>query len=577
MAIQIYDPATGTFGPEQPIEGSSATPPKKSFFKSFADKYMKLSDNLGQAGAGALKGVASTVTGLGTLGAKAGSLLPGKVGETFQAGANVGKEFMEGPLAAKTPAEKIGKGAEQIAEFFIPAGKVAQVEKLLAGGAKVATKAKLAPILGDTIAEGVSRLLSLGTKASIRAAEGGGVIAIQSGGDAGQTGIGAAVSAAFPVAGAVVKPVVKTAGKFIAGAGKRVAGSLSGRGTNVIDEIIKNPRTALQGLRGESLDILSKDAKKLKETAVNLKIQAGKEYERVLNNLQSIYENEGKSFDKGAEINKITDLLEEKFGITKAGKIAESTGEEVVDKGALDFNVTRFQKPNEQATIKNALNFMKSFRKPLSPRTMEGIASTIDKMRGSDSELNSVLHTITSSLRESVAKMGEEAGYKEGADIARNFAVAMDKLDDFTGKFKASPEDLRPREVGKKFEVSDQPVILTEVEKTQIMNDLQTIFSGAKEVDRDTLKKLVFGGQELVSRQAGRSMATATERASTKLGDFIREVIISPVLSPKSVGMIAAKLSLTIEKASRLVELLKRLDPSARGAVIEYVSRKSYQ
>ena len=484
-------------------------------------------------------------------------------------------------LEAKGGAQTLGKLTGDVVQFFIPASKINAVEKILAGGIKLTTISKLTPIIGAKAAEKVSRAASLGTKITVRAAEGGGIIALQTGGDVKQTLTGSGVGAVFPAAGAVLRPTLKYAGNFFSGVGKRLAGSLAGgRGTSVIDEIVKDPRAAMEGLSGKSLDILTKDARILKEAAVNIKAEAGKEYSRVVNNLQEIYENEGKSFDKGTEINKITDLLEQKFGIMKAGKIAEITGEAVEDAGKLDYNSSRFL-PKESTIIDRAMNIVKGFRDPLSPKTLESLASKIDKLKSqspSAVEVNSAVHTITSSLRESVAKMGEQAGYTEGAELARNFAQAMDKLDDFTAKFRATAEDLRPGgvEVTKIGELrKGQAVILPETEKTKIIQDISTLFSGNKDADKETLRKLVFGGQAVLSREAGRTLATATEKSSGKLGDFFRETIIAPILSPTAVGKIVARTALSYEKVSKFLQALKKLDPAKRASVIKLISENN--
>lgn len=561
-----------------------------SVIKNLATKYMNFSSNLGDVGAGALKGVASTVRGIGQLGTKiedAASRGVEKLGgpanvfptsDVYKPETATGAKVVD-LLKPKNTGEAIGKGAEQIGEFFIPAAKVGMVEKVLSEGGKALSLAKLTPLVGETAAKVISKITGLGLKVTVRAGESGGVIALQTGGDPEAIKSAAEVGGAIPALGAVAKPVAGLAGDVVKGFAKRLAGTLSGRGSAVIDEILADPRAAMEGLTGESMNVLSKDARLLKETSVAMKAEAGKEFQRVVNNLQEIYENEvkpsGDVFDKGTEINKITDLLKEKFGIRKAGDIAAEIGEEVADKGALDFNVTRFQKPNEQSIIKNALNFVKGFREPLSPKTLEGMASTIDKMKGADSELNSVLHTITSSLRDSVAEMGAKVGYQEGADLTRKYAQAMDKLENFNKLFRSSAEDLRPgsAEVAPIGEArKGVPVILTDVEQTGIIKDLSTLFTGNQEVERDTLKRLIFGGQELVSRQAGRNVATATERASTGIAGMLKNVV-STLIPPKTVGKIVALTGLSAKKVSSFLQAFQKLDPLARGAIVELISR----
>lgn len=532
--------------------------------------YMRLSSTLGSLGVGLDKGILSTLKGAGTLGTKIldafSTALTGKKdavsNDIYRPETETGQKATEFVTPQNTP-ESIGKGAEQIAEWFIPAGKVNTVEKILAGGAKTATLDALTKAgLDPKIAEYVSKAATLGTKMGVRATEGGAIIGTQTGGDVSQVKTAAEIGGALPVVGAVAKPILSMAGDAIGGALKRVGGAISGRGTSVIDEIVKNPKAALQGISGEPLKVLSQDSQKLKNTVVNLKIAAGKEHERVLNNLQQIFDNEGKSFDKGTELNKISDLLESQHGIAKA------------EDGTFDFNMSRYL--DKDATIINrAFNIIKNYPGQLNPRALDSLASKVQKLESvsGNSDADYAIHDMVNSLRDSMAKMGESVGYKEGADMARNYAVAMDKINNFTTLFKATPEDLRPRPLGEKFNgPSNTPIPLTEVEKTKISNDLTTLFSGNKDIDKDVLKKLVFGGQEIVSRQAGRTIATASDRASTKLGDFLREVVISPLLSPKKIGIIAARLSMAKEKVPQLIKTLKGLDPAIRGSIIEYLS-----
>lgn len=581
-ATSTVDPASRLADFESALAAAKPAPERST--------YGKISDAVTNASIGVGKGILSTGKGLAQIGEKVGQGILGGVEkvtglpvaptsstyseEALQQdaakGGFMGKLLNKDNLEAHGTAESFGKGAEQLGEFFIPAGKINTVEKILASGAGEKILAKLIPIVGEKAANIISKAASLGTKMGVRATESGGIIAAQTGGDPESVKTAAELGGAIPIVSGTLGALVKKVGG-LKEVGKRLAGALSGRGTAVIDEIIQDPKAALEGLTGESMDTLSKDARLIKEASVAMKAEAGKEYSRVINNLQSIYENEGKSFDKGTEINKITDLLEQKFGIVKAGKIAEQTGEDVADAGKLDFESSRFL-PKEGTIIERALNLVKSFRDPLTPKTLEGLASKIDKLKSqspSAIETNSVIHTITSSLRESVAKMGEEAGYQEGADLARNFAQAMDKIDNFNNLFRASSEDLRPNADSLKA----GKVILPETEKTKIVQDLSTLFSGNKDIDKDVLKKMVFGGQALVSREAGRTLATATEKASTKLGDIIREAVITPILSPERIGRIVAKTSLSTEKVSQFIEALKRLSPAARGSVIELISK----
>ena len=162
--------------------------------------FMKLYDvatetvKQGQTGAkgfatGFTKGLLSTLKGAGELGTKIGQFALDDLLESITGkGLPTADIFTEGTeanllaeniLEAKTGAEKFGKGTEQVAEFAVPASKLAKVEKGIGFGTKVA-----------------SRALSSGTVASIQEGE------IGTG-----TVVAGATEAIIPGVGKVLKPV----------------------------------------------------------------------------------------------------------------------------------------------------------------------------------------------------------------------------------------------------------------------------------------------------------------------------------------------------------------------------------
>lgn len=147
--------------------------------------YQKIADTEENLGEGIVKGVGSTLTGAGTLASKALSHLPGKVGDFFQGGVEEGKHLEDTVLKTEGTAQKVGKGIEQIGEFFIPSGAINEAEKALTTGTNIIEK--LTPHIGETAAKLVDHAAKTGVKMGIRAGEGGGIIAVQSGGDAEQT------------------------------------------------------------------------------------------------------------------------------------------------------------------------------------------------------------------------------------------------------------------------------------------------------------------------------------------------------------------------------------------------------
>lgn len=209
------------------------------------------------------KGALSTLRGAGELGTK---ILDFATGGAPQEGSALAKasniyrsETVEGAKAKEalkptTGAEKFGFGVEQVGEFFIPASKIAQVEKVLAEGSKgTALVSRLTSLVGKKAAEAIA---TTGTKATVRAIEGGGIVALQSGGDAKQVKEAGLISAAFPVVGAgasALKEAIKTPE-----AGARIINSL-------IKPLLKdfsygkNPGRAIaeEGITASNLDDLA--------------------------------------------------------------------------------------------------------------------------------------------------------------------------------------------------------------------------------------------------------------------------------------------------------------------------------
>lgn len=217
------------------------------------------------------KGVLSTIKGAGQLGEKIGDvLLPGfneqpkvysedALKQDASQGGVMGKLLNEDNLKAKSTAESIGKGAEQIAEFAIPSTKLAKVSKGVG--------------LAKTVA---SRALTSGTVASVQA------------GDVGQeAGIAAGLEAALPVAGKfVVQPVKRLLGRVLKGTGV----ALSGASGTQLDQIINNTDDAIKAgkeLKAKGSDaLLEKNVKTIFNGATKIRKDASNAYAKGLDALE---------------------------------------------------------------------------------------------------------------------------------------------------------------------------------------------------------------------------------------------------------------------------------------------------
>lgn len=187
----------------------------QTVIQKLASKYSAVSNTLGNYSEGLVKtGIKDLIVGPGELASKALSYLPGKAGKFFRGGVDEAKIQQETNLKNEGTAQKLGGLTADVATFFIPSAKINVVEKILAGGAKTATLARLTPLLGAKTAKAISNAASLGTKMAVRATEAGGVVSIQSGGNPDEIKTAAEVGGIIPAAGAVLKPLTKIASPF---------------------------------------------------------------------------------------------------------------------------------------------------------------------------------------------------------------------------------------------------------------------------------------------------------------------------------------------------------------------------
>lgn len=168
---------------------------------------MKAVKAIGDFGIGAVKGLASTSLGALDIADKYA------VNPALKA---IGKKpvsttITQQTVAPKGAAQKVGFGAEQLAELMTPTG----LEK------KAAVFLLKATEKSPALARGLAKLLP---KMAGGAAEFGGKTALQTGGDAEATRNAALLGGAFPVAGAALKPV----GKVLAKEPERLMGKALG-------------------------------------------------------------------------------------------------------------------------------------------------------------------------------------------------------------------------------------------------------------------------------------------------------------------------------------------------------------
>lgn len=256
---------------------------------------------LAESSVGGLKGLGSSVVGLGQLVLKGASKLPLPSGAktAIQQGIQAGEELKQTVLKPKTTFETIGKTVEQVGEFIIPVGGEVRAFNLLKG---------IIPKAG--------KIAQLGAKALGSGGEFAAKTAIQTGGDKKQTAISAGLGAISPVIGAGVN-----AAKNI------VAESIPERLYSIIFKTAKDDlRQAYRSIsKGEELNpTLAKEVldRGLKGNSQNMSVYAFQKLDQIENQVQNAVKGMGNNIkqtiiieNKKGYLN-ILQTIDEQFGKT---------------------------------------------------------------------------------------------------------------------------------------------------------------------------------------------------------------------------------------------------------------------
>ncbi|MEA3429814.1 MAG: hypothetical protein U9R08_00925 [Nanoarchaeota archaeon] len=272
---------------------------KQKYSKKEIDKSVKGESLFEDIRLGLAKSEIGLVKGVGSLFGKLGAgimAVPRSLGgeesfgEAYERGKRIGKKnverifgdrvFSEEALKREGAGQQIGGAVGDIATFLAPAGAItkgATAVSKVAGAGKTLSKTR--GLLGRAGTEA----LGYGAVETARQGELNEEVATVGG-----------IAGALPIVGAVAKPVISkiadTGGRIL----KSTAGVFSGKGTAVIDSILKNPVAALKGLRGETS--LTSQAKDIQKGVKTLRSNAGKEYREAVDKLPVKF----KKFKNGA-------------------------------------------------------------------------------------------------------------------------------------------------------------------------------------------------------------------------------------------------------------------------------------
>jgi len=461
------------------------------------------------------KGILSTVKGAGQLGEKIGGGILGGVEKltglpvkpedsVYSDEATKDTILSEENLTPQTTAEKIGKFGEQVAEFAIPATKLANASKGLG----------LAKTIG-------TRALTSGTVASIQA------------GDVGkEAGIAAGVETALPLTGKfIVKPALRLTSRLFKG----LASGVSGVGTDTIEQIVQNPKTAKETVKilnqGGNKAVLEKNAKTIIDGVSNVRKEARQAYGDALESLAK------------------TDIQPKTF------------------RDSVQATLDKFGSKVEGSTrmLDNV-----EFNDPVNLKKASAIIDRVSNTELDGKSLKKVLDYI-GSKRYSIATTDERLAYNAFVGdmekaVKNAISKSTDKLTDMNAKYSADMQLTEAIEgiFGKvKFKNSK--------ELNKVSQQLETLFSKkglSPEYIDDFLTRIGVGVEDFKTSEAVRQISGKVTGANTKglsIGELIQQAT-SSVVTPKLVRNIAIA---TGKTESVIQKLLANTAPSARGALIK--------
>lgn len=337
--------------------------------------------------------------------------------------------------------------------------------------------------------------------------------------------------------GALVLPVEKVLSpvfKFFGGAFKRFGGTITGKGADIIEQIVKNPEQAKIGLRGKSVDILKDMATSARDAVIDLSKASQAKFKDSLDKLPVNI-----NVTLSQINNKLVDNLSELGVKINRGSVGL--------KEKLDFTETSLR-GSEEKILREVFQTINKW-KDLSGEGLNRLAVKIGnftKAGDQSNALNSIIGKTKTSIREVLGDVVPEA-----KEMVTRFAKEQDFID-----------ALR-KELSVKNNLKSTEGIIG------IANKIQNIFSANKDLTQDLFRSLDIG-EDILSKEAGRQLAQTPSRAAVSIGDTARG-IAQTVISPKMIGEIAAATGIAINKIKPFTDILQTFAPVERIALINSI------
>ena len=397
--------------------------------------------------------------------------------------------------------------------FDMGSEKRAKVDALLAPNNRGESVSSFVSEVGSsmipsTAAYKTTRGLGFLTKMLGRGTSGAVTGTVQGGGDIdSDTALGVAAETILP-------GIASTASKYGGNVLKSLAGFVSGKGGDVIEQVLKSPRAALEGAEGVSSQVL-------KDTAASIR-----------SGVKTIRENAGKTFE----------------GLTK--NHTEPLDRKAFDKLTSEFfdevDSSTFLRPENINKLKNTITEWTDN----SPQGLNKLASKISKFySGSDAgkDMDSVVSGLNRTIRNWIGGQVPDI-----AEANARYSDKMDLIEQMEGIFKT------------------KGAIDGRVGLQKTSEAVGRLFNASKDIAREGVEEIEKElGINVLGKEAGRQLVG---NASTKFqagASGVVEGLGRALLPPKALLQITARTGI----AKNAIEAqLDTLAPAVRSSVIEVLT-----
>lgn len=537
-------------------QAKNAPPPPPAPKQTFGTMFNGMVNKAGNFSEGVAKGELSTLQG-------AGNLVLSPLKKIFNDKSSTG--LSDKTLNPEGTSQSIGKGAEQLAEFFVP-GEAE--ENIINKGTKALPK--ISKFFADEAGNltKVGKAAEYGLKGLVHGGTGGTISALQSG----SAKTGAKVGGIIGLAEAPIA----LGGKLLGGIFKNLAAFSSGKGSEIINEIVNKPDAALKGMEGDTADSLKKSVTAVKKFAADTYDYAKKKYAENLEAVEKKYKNIASDMSikkdvpaaerniKGQFNNKsnvgMTTITPKKntnifqnadtknmFNLSKSSflstmtKVFKDFGAEGSFSKGFDFSNSPTQE--SERVLKNAFKTMSNFN-DISPTGLNNLARRIDGLAENTRvpEAKAALGQITQNIKK---YLGDNI--PEIKDMNAAYTKSLKFLEDLDTHLNT----------GLKGDIKKG--MNTEQGMVETANKIAGLFGSNKELARKFISGIP-GVSDMIAEQAGREVAGGV----TKVGfgkDNVVARLMEAVIPPKFIG------KLTANTSKYLPGILQKLSPAEQGAI----------